>query len=593
MNKLSLLFVFILPLLCFSQVYDNFTDGDFSNNPYWNGIKSNFFINSSLQLQSKATSSSVSYLTTASQAFENASWECFLKFTYPTSSTNFSAIYLTLDSSSISSNSNAYFVQVGGTNDEVSLYVQKGAKKTKIIDGIDKRTDGNTLEIWIKVTRDSLGNFTLYSKIATESEYQLEGQTNNLELLGSNYFGLLFSNTSTTGSSYYFDNIVVTGNKWIDKDAPECRASTIINTNEIKLDFSEPINIDRATFHLDNEMGYPYLKLLSDDMKSVQLSFKKQFDKGYIYHLELIGIEDLYGNVMETKQLDLGIVQIPRLGDLLWNEIMFENPDKSVEYIELYNNSDKLLDVSMFVFTTRKADFTLNKGVSIPKGTWMLPNSYMAICENDDSLRSYFFVPNTTKILRTAWTTLNNDSASLVLLNPARDTVFDEVHYSVKWHHVLVKNPKGVALERINPDLPSQDSKSWHSASSEVNYGTPGLENSQFRVIDDTINSKTVWVDPEVFTPDNDGVDDLCFIHYKSEFLGYVCNAQIFNSIGNKVFQLTSNNLLSSQGFMTWDGKLADGKIASVGIYILYLEMFNPLNGDKKHYKIPIVVSIR
>ena len=44
-----------------------------------------------------------------------------------------------------------------------------------------------------------------------------------------------------------------------------------------------------------------------------------------------------------------------------------------------------------------------------------------------------------------------------------------------------VKNKKGVALERIDPDAATQDAANWTSASETVGYGTPGYQNSQYK----------------------------------------------------------------------------------------------------------------
>jgi hypothetical protein len=593
MNNLTLLLAFLFPVFSYCQVVDNFTDGDFSHQPTWTGISSNFVVNSSFQLQSKASATSVSYLTTPSKSIENAMWECAVKIAYTTSSSNYSAIYLISDSLNIAASCNAYYVQIGGTNDEVSLFLQQGTKKTKIIDGADKRTDGNTVDMRIKVTRDSLGNFSLYSKLASESDYVLEGQVNNMEVLRSEYFGLLYSNTSTTGSAYSFDDIHVVGSELIDRVAPVCTSIEISALNQLTLTFSEPIVYNSATILINSELVEFVQYRLSEDLKTLRLTLPSDFQAGRWYHFTMRGIKDVTGNVMEDIHKELGQVEKPKQNDVLLNEIMFESPENSVEYIELYNHSDKLLDVSNLVFTTRKSDLTLNKGNTIAPNTWMLPHSYLVLCENVDSLRNYFSISTESPIIKTGWSTLNNESATLVLLNATRDTILDEVNYHTKWHHVMVKNPKGVALERINPDLPSQDSKSWHSAASEVNFGTPGYQNSQFRSLDSTSATKMVWIEPEIFTPDNDGVDDICFIRYKTELNGYVANVMIINSIGNRVVQLASNLLLSSQGFLTWDGKTSEGKNASVGIYVLYIEMFNPQSGDKKQYKLPIVVSTR
>ena len=310
--------------------------------------------------------------------------------------------------------------------------------------------------------------------------------------------------------------------------------------------------------------------------------------------MQVSGLTDLAGNPLAETQRTIGISESVSQGDLIFNEVMFENPDSSAEYIELYNKSDKLLDISGLVFTNRKTDGSLNSGIKIPDKTQLLPKSYIAMTSDAEKVRKYHNCPPESNIISTEWSTLNNESTTLVLCNVAKDTIYDELTYNTNWHHVLVKNPKGVALERINPDLPTQDKNSWHSAASEVNYGTPGYKNSQYRTIDTQPDTpKFVWTDPEAFSPDNDGVDDVCFIRYKTDSKGYMANAIIFNAVGVKVCQLASNVLLANEGFLTWDGKTDSGKNANIGVYVLYFEMFNPQTGTLKQQKLPIVVSSR
>ena len=142
--------------------------------------------------------------------------------------------------------------------------------------------------------------------------------------------------------------------------------------------------------------------------------------------------------------------------------------------------------------------------------------------------------------------------------------------------------------------MPTQDASSWHSAASEVKYGTPGLINSQYRDTEpDKSEEKMVWLDPEAFSPDNDGVNDLCFIRYKNETNGNVANVLILSAIGVKIRELASGILLSSEGYLTWDGRTDKGQIANAGIYILYFEVFNPESGFRTIKKLPLVVSFR
>jgi len=857
--------VFFVPIFCFGQVNESFLDGNFINNPIWSGTTSNFKVNSSLQLQSNAAGASTSYLFTPSEAIENASWECWVKIDYSTSGSNYACIYLISDREDVSSGCNGYYVQVGGKDHEVSLFVQEGTKKTKIIDGTDGRTSGKIV-LWIKVTRDADGNFALYSKVLSmlipETDYVLEGTTQNKVITSSSYFGLMFVNPASAKLDYYFDDIVVIGTKAQDKEAPvwsglnieqpnklklsfseamdfssaafsvnqnlgnptsqsisndkmsvvlsfgsdfengksyklttselkdlagnalmktdsiigiieakgvgdlilneimfenpansleyieiynksgklldvsnmifttrktdgtlntgvkipsntlmsahsylvvcakadsvrnyhrTLSGSTILTTstwsalnntgatlvftnaakdtiydeltyntnwhsswvkdakgislerispdlptqsqaswhsclssstnygtpgfensfyedqeapvwtglsieqpNKLKLSFSEAMDFSRATFKVDPEIGSTASQTVSDDKKSIELVFPSYFERGVIYTLQTSGLVDLAGNTIQQNDSTFGIIEPISAGDLIFNEILFDNPENSTEYLEIYNNSEKLLNVSDLIFTTRKKDGSLNNGNKIPAKTWMLPHAYLALCTDADSVRNYYQGPEESKIISTKWSSINNESATLVLTNSAKDTIYDELTYNVKWHHTLIKNPKGVSLERINPNLPTQNANSWHSAASEVKYGTPGYANSQFRDLTTPgTTEKIVWTEPEAFSPDNDGVNDLCLIHYKTDIDGYVANVIVFNKAGVKICRLASNILLASNGFLIWDGRTDKGKLANVGIYIVYFELFNPEHGIRKQIKIPIVVSSR
>ncbi len=442
------------------------------------------------------------------------------------------------------------------------------------------------------MTRDKDGNFNLYSKLVSETEFVLEGTVRNNVIKQSSYFGLLFSNTTTTGSAYYFDDILVTGDKAVDDINPQWTALSIELPNKLKLDFSEAMDFSNVAFGVDQGIGSPSSQNVSEEKTSVLLSFDYEFEKGKIYRLEITGLKDLAGNpLLETSKF-IGIVEFIAISDLIINEIMFEDSENSLEYIEIYNTSDKVLDVSGLVFTTRKSDSILNSGNKIPPKTLLLPGQYLALCENADSVKNYHQVPAESYVISCGWSSLNNESATVVLCNSAKDTIYDELTYSAKWHHPLVKNPKGVAIEKINPLLPTQNPESWHSASSETHYGTPGYKNSQFReILPESTVEKNVWLEPEAFSPDNDGTNDVCIIKYKTNSSSYVANAMILNPNGNKVYTVVSSGLLSSEGFFIWDGKTDAGKNVNSGIYILYFEIFNPTNGKRDLIKLPVVVS--
>lgn len=595
MKNYILIFCFFVPAILSSQIVENFSDGDFTNNPVWNGTIGNFAVNASLQLQSKATATSKSYLSTPSEAFINASWESWVKINYNPSSSNYASIYIVSDRADISSECFGYYVQIGNTNDEISLYLQEGTKKTKIIDGADDRTNSNPAEVKIKVTRDADGNFALYSKLPVDADYILEGTTKNSTVQGSKYFGLLYSNTSTTGNAYLFDDILVSGDKFIDVVAPTWTNLEITGSNQLKLTFSEPMEFSNAVFSVNNEIGNPSDKTISADGTSVILTFSTDFEKGKIYTLTAERLTDLSGNLLGNTQKQFGIVEKPEAGDIVINEICFEAAENGEEYFEIYNTSHKVIDLSQVLFTTRKTDGTMNTGYFFPKNELLLPQQYLALTPSADSIRNVY-LPLTGAVIVSSekWYTLNNESGTFIIANATKDTIYDEIAYNSKWHHVLIKNDKGVSLEKINPILSGFDQKSWHSAASEVHYGTPGYKNSQFREMNvSNEDNQQVWVDPESFTPDNDGTNDVCFIRYKTDESGFVANVFVYNSIGVEVKHLAKNELLASDGYILWDGTNKFGKLANPNVYVIYFEMFHPEKGIKIIKKFPVVLSIR
>ena len=595
MKPKCLFFLLFVTNLCHAQLIETFSDGDFHKNPVWVGNVENFTVNNAFQLQSKASTASYSALFTASEAFADAVWQVWVKITYPTSASNYAVIYLTSDVVDVSGACNAYYVQIGNTNDEVSLYLQQGTKKTKIIDGIDKRTDGSVVEMQIKVTRDALGNFALYSKLPNENDFVLEGMTKNNAIVRAHYFGVAFSNSSTTGNAYYFDDINVTGNVVPDNDAPSVLGVNVLNVNKLQVLADEAVDIEKAKFVVDNGIGEAVAVELKNNAKTIELSFANDFKTRLAYQLSITGVTDRAGNALEKEIYNFGIAELPIARDILINEIMFENHQNSVEYVEIINVTDKVIDLSNYVITTRKTDNTFNTGVRIPDATMLFPQQIMAFANNSNVLIQHHNCPPNANIVETvSWSALNNESATLVFLNADRSLVLDELTYSTKWHHSSLHSKKGVSLERINTILPSNDSKSWHSAGFAHNYGTPGFANSQTNdaAIPDMLENSVV-IAPTTFSPDNDGIDDLCFIHYKMDSNGYVGNMKVLNAQGVMVKELLNNVLIDVEGVVRWDGSNALGQLQNAGIYVLYFEVLLPSTGYKQTFKKPIVLTRR
>jgi len=125
MKNLTLfLFVFVAVKL-HSGIRESFSDANFSDNPTWVGAVNEFKVNQNLQLQSCAVNTGTYSLFTPSNAIVNGFWEFSVKIEYATSASNYAIAYIVSDQVSLLNGLNGYYVQIGNTNDEVSLYYQK------------------------------------------------------------------------------------------------------------------------------------------------------------------------------------------------------------------------------------------------------------------------------------------------------------------------------------------------------------------------------------------------------------------------------------------------------------------------------------
>jgi hypothetical protein len=175
----------------------------------------------------------------------------------------------------------------------------------------------------------------------------------------------------------------------------------------------------------------------------------------------------------------------------------------------------------------------------------------------------------------------NNDS-DYVLLTNVSQIIIDKLHYHAEWHLPLLNDTKGISLERVNYENATQDENNWHSAAESVGSATPAYRNSQYT---NGEGGTEITVSPEVFSPDNDGYNDVLSISYSFDVTGMIGNVQIYDSRGRLEKNLVRNELLASSGIFFWDG-ITDEKIkARIGIYIICFEAFDTKGNAKKYKK--------
>jgi len=175
----------------------------------------------------------------------------------------------------------------------------------------------------------------------------------------------------------------------------------------------------------------------------------------------------------------------------------------------------------------------------------------------------------------------NNDEGTVIIATYA-GKIIDVFNYSEDMHYPLLNYVDGVSLERTNFNTSTSDKNNWHSAAESVGFGTPAYRNSQF--VSSEILNEPIVVEPEIFSPDNDGYNDLISIKYTFDQPGYNMTVDIYNAKGQLTRKLVNNEYLGTTGLINWDGIQDDNSKAPIGIYVFYIQVFD-LNGNVKQYK--------
>lgn len=458
---------------CAAQFIDAFTDSNFHAAPAWVGDSSHFTINSQRQLQLLAPSGSArSQLRTASQALHASSWEWWSRLEFNPSSTNYADVYLVSDQSNLDGSLNGYFVRIGNTTDEVSLYRQTGSTRSKIIDGRDGLLNRNNNLLKVKVERDAQGVWQLWADSSgTGQQYVLEGTASDLVHGGSQWFGLRLVYTATRADKFYFDAVEVLGGPIPDTLAPVVTHSTLVSDRAWELKFSEwPRASDLLTpanYQLIG-LGAPSIVQAGVD-SSVYLEWPQPFPSPALLELDVY-LNDSAGNLLDTT---LQLLNRPLVAaDVVINEVMAD-PTPVVglpegEFVELYNPTDFPISVGGWLLSDPGTDGILPDFVLQPK-TFVL------------------LVPAAAAPLWTGygpvlevqpWPLLNNDQDWLRLRSNT-GLLLDSIHYQLSWLGNVVKQQGGWSYERVSPSSGCVDSSNW-KASQNPNGGSPGQPNSIF-----------------------------------------------------------------------------------------------------------------
>jgi hypothetical protein len=386
-----------------------------------------------------------------------------------------------------------------------------------------------------------------------------------------------------------------------DAVLPEIIRVSVYTNDSIRVWFSEPMDSasigNPALYTIDNAIGTPLaVYAVAPDFKSANLRLNAPLAAGTTYHITATAaLSDCVGNSLSASPVAFALPEAVSAGDIVINEILFDPNDGGSDFVEIYNRSNKVIDLAQLVLCTKDTVANVLQEIAViaPEGFLLFPGEYLVLSENIYDVQSQF--PAQTDLRRCLQMSnipsMNNDG-DVVVLADMSFTIVDMLVYSDAWHFPLLQETKGVTLERIDFDRTTQDATNWHSASEESGYGTPTQKNSQYNAAG-SADDGAVTITTEVFSPDNDGYQDVVTINYLFSAPGQVANITIYDSRGRLVRTLVKSELLGTEeGSFSWDGTMDDRSKARVGTYVIFFETFDA-QGNVKHYKRVCVLAAK
>ena len=484
-HQIILFFLWMTTVNVHSQVMDDFSDGDFSNNPSWNGNTAEFAVNASQQLQLNNTISGSSYLslTHGINTLQNHEWHFWVKQSFSPSSSNYGKVFLSADNSDLTAVQNGYFVLFGEANavDAIRLFKLVNGIPTQLCSGVDGQIS-NSFTVGIKVVLNPSGNWELSADLSGGTNYVLQGSANDPNILSGSYFGYLCTYTSSNANKFYLDDVYI-GNPILDLQAPILLQASVISPNQVDVLFNEALSPTSAN-EVANYAILPFNSFVTAQQDNVNqalvhLTTMFPLTNGNSYSIMTANLSDLVGNISgnQAASFDYLVADTAEKGDVIITEF-FADPTPviglpEVEYVEIFNKTGKVFHLQNWTISDGSSNGTIGD-------FWLLPGSYIVLTAN----ANFGLFTNVAGV--TSFPSLNNAGDQLILTDQT-GLLLDRLTYTDEWYQDPTKQEGGYSLERINLNDPCSNYDNW-SASNDPSGGSPGTINSIFSAAPDNQN---------------------------------------------------------------------------------------------------------
>jgi len=401
------------------------------------------------------------------------------------------------------------------------------------------------------------------------------------------------SSVAAAGGTPGTSNSISTDNK--DVTPPRMEKVTVPDNRHIRVFFTEPVRFDtaaaRTIFRIDRGVAVTAATEEPPEFRYTTLTLEPPLDVRTVYTLTLHDtLCDCVGNrLLNGDFTTFGLPETPVVGDLIINEVL-SNPfgDTDGDYIELYNPSDKIIDLGRTRLGIGNGEVPDNAVETVADGFLLFPQQYAAVCKNRPLTIEQYVPPFPQNLLENEKLPSYPNETGTVHLLDAELNHLDRFTYDASLHYPLLNSTDGVALERIHLNGLTQDPENWTSAAESCGWGTPGYRNSQHSEAGG--GDEAVTVVPEVVTPDGDGYHDFAEVFCHFPTTGQRVIVDIYDRDGHRIRRLCDNRICGTDERFRWDAVTDDGRTVSNGMYVVFVRVWN-LDGRTKNYRKVVAVA--
>ena len=393
------------------------------------------------------------------------------------------------------------------------------------------------------------------------------------------------------GGTPGFENTVVRDNPDVTK--PCVRYISYVSPCEYEVIFSESMNITEGELSKLKIDGASISSVNIEPifLNRINLSLAENLEEKKVYQIKIQEpLKDFAHNeLLQNHTVRIGLPEELDSFDICVNEVLFNPASGGVDFVELYNRSDKIINQGDMYLSSMTGGVPDKLMAVCENNQLVFPEDYLVITEDSGILASIYHEINSELVVETDVPSLNDDEGNIAVVKNNGELI-DYLGYTDDMHYELLRDKEGVSLERINPDATTNNRHNWHSASKQIGYASPTKQNSQYSNVAIVERDKWLTTNTEEFSPNEDGTDDFVQINYRLNEPGWTGTVSVYNRYGQRIRVVANNELLGTNGFFVWDGTTSNNEKAAMGIYIVYADIFSS-EGKTKQEKLTVVLT--